>query len=46
MSTANKNKSISMIACGELIHTFREKDFVDKKSGNYIDDDINIRVSI
>ena len=42
MNTINENKSISMIVYGELIHTFREKDFVDKKSSNYIDNDIDM----
>ena len=46
MNTTNENKSILIIIYGELIHTFREKNFVHKKSGNYIDDDIIMWVSI
>ena len=29
-----------MVAYGGLIHVLREKDFVDKDTGNYLDDDI------
>ena len=42
MNTTNENKSISMIVYRELIYIFREKDFVDKKSSNYIDNNIDM----
>ena len=35
-----------MIAYGELIHFHREKDFVNKTTGQYIDDDFDMFASI
>jgi hypothetical protein len=42
----NRNgKGCLMVAYGGLIHTLRERDFVDK-SGKYLDDDIDSKANI
>ena len=46
MDEANKKNGILMIAYGELIHVHREKDFVHKENGTYIDDDFDMLVSV
>jgi hypothetical protein len=42
MDEVNEKNGTLMIAYGELIHIHREKDFVDKTNGKYIDDDIDM----
>lgn len=46
MERANESKSCLMVAYGDLIHAHREKDFVHKKTGKFIDDDIDAFVSL
>lgn len=47
MSEVNAVKnSCLMIAYGELIHLYREGDFVDNTTGRYFDDDIDTFVSL
>ena len=46
MDEVNKENMTMMIAYGELIHLFREGDFVKKESGHYIDDDIDTFASL
>ena len=40
-SRRNVDRGSLMVAYGGLIHVLREKDFVDKDTGNYLDDDID-----
>lgn len=46
MDKVNDNNGNLMIAYGELIHIHREKDFVNKTTGKYIDDDIDTWASL
>lgn len=41
MDEVNKENMTMMIAYGELIHLYREGDFVKKGTGRYIDDDFD-----
>ena len=41
----SNGKGCLMVAYGGLIHTLRERDFVDK-SGKYLDDDIDSKANI
>jgi len=45
MDKINEKKSLSIIAYGNLIHVHREKDFINKTTGDYIDDDVDLWVS-
>jgi hypothetical protein len=46
MDEVNEHDETMMIAYGGLIHLLREKDFVNKHTGKYIDDDIDTFASI
>lgn len=46
MGKVNAKNGTLMIAYGELIHIHREKDFVNKTTGKYIDDDIDTWASL
>jgi len=38
----SKRNSTLMVAYGQLIHIYRENDFLDKNTGEYFDDDIDL----
>merc|ERR1719491_721409 len=46
MNEININEELAMIAYGDLIHMHREKNFLNKTKGNYIDDNIEMWISI
>ena len=46
MDEVNKENMTMMIAYGELIHLYREGDFVKKGTGRYIDDDFDTFASL
>lgn len=46
MDEVNMNNGCLITAYGELIHVFREKDFVDTTTGTFFDDDIDTWVSL
>mmetsp|Transcript_6565 Transcript_6565/g.14545 ORF Transcript_6565/g.14545 Transcript_6565/m.14545 type:complete len:430 (+) Transcript_6565:741-2030(+) len=46
MDKVHEVNGMLMLAYGDLIHIHREKDFVDKETGQYIDDDIDSMVNL